>query len=359
MNSKSSKKSNGLTETQQQDQQNPGAAEHSPLRRSLLGVAGISLVSGGLGVTPSVFAQAAYPNKPLKIVIPWPPGQATDLAGRAIAMGLTKIFGQTVVADNKAGAGGMIGTDNVAKSAPDGYTLLAGSSGPLSVAPLLQKTPYDASKDFTPIAMAGLSPYVLVVNPKFPAKDAKEFVALLKANPGKYTFASSGTGATAHLVAEAFNAALGLKAVHVPYKGSSPALSDVLAGRVDYCIETAAATMPFVRDGRLKALGVSLEKGSAVTPGIPPLATAAGIPGFNLGAWIGLVGPAGMPKNVLDRLESAMREIMQSPETREVFGRIALEVQFREGKEFLQYLESTRKQFTDVIKSNNIKIDPV
>jgi len=333
--------------------------EHSRTRRSLLGVAGVSLVGGALGWSPAALSQGAYPNKPIKIVIPWPPGQATDLAGRAIAIGLTKLLGQTVVADNKAGAGGMIGTDNVAKSAPDGYTLLAGSSGPLSVAPLLQKPPYDAQKDFTPIAMAGLSPYVLVVNPQFPAKDIKEFIALVKANPGKYTFASSGTGATAHLVAEAFNAALGLKAVHVPYKGSSPALSDVLAGRVDYCLETAAATMPFVRDGRLKALGVSLEKGSAVTPGVPAIATAAGIPGFNLGAWIGLVGPAGMPKNVLERLEKAMREIMSAPETREVFDRIALEVDFREGANFLKYLEMTRVQFTDVIKKNNIKIDPV
>lgn len=331
--------------------------EPSSTRRSLLGAAGVSLVGVALGWSPAGLAQGAYPNKPLKIVIPWPPGQATDLAGRAIAMGLTKVLGQTVVADNKAGAGGTIGTDSVAKSAPDGYTLLAGSSGPLSVAPLLQKPPYNAQKDFTPIAMAGLSPYVLVVNPKFPAKNAKEFVALVKANPGKYTFASSGTGATAHLVAEAFNAALGLKAVHVPYKGSSPALSDVLAGRVDYCIETAAATMPFVRDGRLRALGVSLEKGSAVTPGVPALATEVGIPGFNLGAWIGLVGPAGLPANVLERLEKAMKEIMSSPETREVFNRIALEIDFKERADFLKYLDSTRTQFEDVIKRNNIKIE--
>ena len=333
--------------------------EHNRVRRSLLGVAGLSLAGGALGWSPTALAQGAYPNRPIKMVIPWPPGQATDLAGRAMAAGLTKLLGQTVVADNKAGAGGMIGTDSVAKSAPDGYTLLAGSSGPLSVAPLLQKTSYDAQKDFTPIAMAGLSPYVLVVNPKFPAKDIKEFIALVKASPDKYTFASSGTGATAHLVAEAFNAALGLKAVHVPYKGSSPALSDILAGRVDYCLETAASTMPFVRDGRLKALGVSLEKGSSVTPGVPAIATAANLPGFNLGAWIGLIGPAGLPKNVLERLEKAMREIMAAPETREVFDRIALEVDFREGADFLKYLESTRVQFTDVIKRNDIKIDPV
>lgn len=348
-----------LVQQPEQVEQEQALSSHSPVRRSLLGMAGATVVGSALGWAPTAMAQGAYPNRPLKIVIPWPPGQATDLAGRAMAMGLTKLLGQTVVSDNKAGAGGTIGTDNVAKSAPDGYTLLAGSSGPLSVAPLLQKPPYNAEKDFTYIAMAGLSPYVLVVNPKFPAKNAKDFVALVKANPGKFTFASSGTGATAHLVAEAFNAALGLKAVHVPYKGSSPALADVLAGRVDYCIETAAATMPFVRDGRLLGLGVSLEKGSSVTPGVPALATEVGIPGFNLGAWIGLVGPAGLPKDVLARLEKAMKEIMSSPETREVFSRIALEVDFRERADFLKYLETTRVQFSNVIKQNNIKVDPV
>jgi tripartite-type tricarboxylate transporter receptor subunit TctC len=272
-------------------------------------------------------------------------------------MGLTKVLGQTVVADNKAGAGGTIGTDNVAKAPADGYTLLAASAGPVSVAPLLQKTPYDVSKDFTVIALAGLSPYVLVTNPNFPAKTAAEFVKIVKASPDKYTFATSGTGATAHLVAEAFNAALGLKAVHVPYKGSSPALADVLAGRVDYCLETAAATMPFVKDGRLKGLGVSLEKGSVVTPGIPALATAVNIPGFNLGAWAGLMGPAGLPADVVDRLAKAMRQVMQSDELKELFMRIGIEIDFREQAEFLKYLEATRVQFTDVIKRNNIKIE--
>lgn len=330
--------------------------EHNRTRRSLLGVAGVSLVGGALGWSPAALSQAAYPNKPIKIVIPWPPGQATDLAGRAMAMGLTNLLGQTVVSDNKAGAGGMIGTDIVAKAAPDGYTLLAGSSGPLSIAPLVQKTPYNVQKDFTPIAMAGLSPFVLVVSPKFPAKDVKALVAMIKANPGKYTFASSGTGATAHLIAEAFNAALSLKAVHVPYKGSIPALTDVISGQVDYAFETAAATMPFVRDGRLKALGVSLEKGSTVAPGVPALASAANIPGFNLGAWIGLMGPAGLPKNIVERLEKEMRVIMESPDTRKIFDRIAVEVDFKVGAEFSKYLENTRVQFMDVIKRNNIKV---
>ena len=329
----------------------------SPHRRSLLGALGASLAAAGVGLPLGSFAQASYPTRSIKMMIPWPPGQATDLVGRSLAMGLSQILGQSVVAENKAGAGGMIGTDVVAKAAPDGYTLLAASSGPLTVSPLLQQTPYNVDKDLTFIAMAGLSPYLLVTAPDFPVKDAAEFVALVKANPGKYTFASSGTGATAHLICEAFNARAGLKAVHVPYKGSSPALTDVMAGRVSYCIETAAGTMPFVRDGRLKALCVSLMKGSAVTPGIPPLATAANVPGFNLGAWVGLVAPGGLPQDLRERLAKAVQEIMQSPETKELYHRIAVEIDYKTGAEFAKYLSDTKAQFAEVIKTNNIKIE--
>lgn len=326
-------------------------------RRALLSALGASLVTAGVGFPLVSRAQAAYPNRSIKMMIPWPPGQATDLVGRSLAMGLSQILGQSVVAENKAGAGGMIGTDVVAKAAPDGYTLLAASSGPITVSPLLQPTPYNVDKDLTFIAMAGLSPYLLVTAADFPVKTAAEFVALVKANPGKYTFASSGTGATAHLICEAFNAGAGLKAVHVPYKGSSPALTDVMAGRVSYCIETAASTMPFVRDGRLKALGVSLMKGSAVTPGIPPLASAANVPGFNLGAWVGLVAPGGLPQDLRERLAKAVQEIMQSPETKELYQRIAVEIDYKTGAEFAKYLSDTKAQFADVIKSNNIKIE--
>ena len=330
---------------------------HNPSRRKLLGAASALAVTSGLGQSGNVQAQGAFPSKSLKMIVPWPPGQATDLGGRAAALGLTRVLGQSVVVENKAGAGGMIGTDMAAKSAGDGYTLLAGSSGPVTVLPLFQPTPYDVERDLIPVAMMGLSPYVLVTAPDFPAKDAAELVKMIKASPGKYTFASSGTGATAHLITESFNAALGLKAVHVPYKGSSPALTDVITGRVTYCLETAAATMPFVRDGRAKAYGVSLLKGSDVTPGIPPLATAAGIPGFDLGAWMGLMVPKGTPKEIVAQLSVAMKEVMQSKDVSDIFFRIAVENDYRPTEAFNEYLKATTKMFSDVIKTNNIKLE--
>jgi tripartite-type tricarboxylate transporter receptor subunit TctC len=321
-------------------------------RRTLLQAAAVVTAMPGLAS-----AQAAYPSRPIRMMVPWPPGQATDQVARVIALELSKLLAQPIVVDNRAGAGGTIGTDAVAKAAPDGYTLLAASSGPVTISPLLTKTPFDPDRDLMPICMLGISPYVLVVAPDFPARDAREFVALVKANPGKYAFGSSGTGATAHIIAESFNAALGLQALHVPYKGSVPALTDVMSGQVAYCLETAAATMPLVRNGRLKALGVSLEKGSSVTPGIPPLATAAGIPGFDLGAWIGIMVPARTPKPVVDRLTVELEKAMVSPEVKQAFTTISMEMDYRRTEEFSRYMKMVSTRFGDVIKSGNIKVD--
>jgi tripartite-type tricarboxylate transporter receptor subunit TctC len=298
-----------------------------------------------------------YPNRALRMVIPWPPGQATDLVGRVMAEQLSQLFGQPVVPDNRPGAGGMIGTDLAVKSPPDGYTLLAGSSGPVTVNPLLQKTPYDPERDLIPVAKVGVSPYVLITHPSFPAANIKEFLALVKGNPGKYTFASSGTGATAHLIAEYFNTLAGIKATHVPYKGSAPALADVVGGQVSYMIETVAATMPLVRSGRLKAFGVSLEKGSALTPGIEPLAVTANLPGFDVGAWLGLMVPAGTPKPVIERLAAAMETAMQSGDMRERLSSVGLEVDYRRADGFARDLKDQRARFADIIQKGNIKLD--
>ena len=305
----------------------------------------------------STTAGQAYPNRPVRLVIPWPPGQATDLAGRVLAQKLSEMWGQQVVPDNRAGAGGMIGTDVVAKAAPDGYTVLAASSGPVTVNPLLQKSPYDVERDLAPVANIGLSPYLLVAGAQFPAASVREFLALVKANPGKYSFASSGTGATAHLIAEWFNNLTGLQVTHVPYKGSAPALTDVIGGQIAYAIETAAATMPHVRSGRLKAYGVSLARGSALTPGIEPLATAANLPGFDVGAWLGVMVPAGTPKPLVDRISAAVESAMLSPEVRERIAGIGVEVDYRRSDEFARYLKVQQTRFADIIRNGNIRLD--
>jgi tripartite-type tricarboxylate transporter receptor subunit TctC len=317
----------------------------------------VSLFLAMLAVSGAALAQQPYPNRPLRAVIPWPPGQATDLVGRVIAQKLTDVLGQSVVPDNKAGAGGMIGTDIVAKAPPDGYTILIASSGPVTVNPLVQKTPYDVERDFIPVAKMGLSIYVLVTGANFPAQSARDLVALVKANPGKYTFASSGTGATAHIIAEFFNMRAGLSAVHVPYKGSAPALTDVAAGQVSYTTETVAGTMPLVRAGKLKAYGITVSRPSALTPGIEPLASSLNMPGFDVGAWIGIMVATGTPKPVVDRLSAAMATVMQAPDVRERLTGVGLEIDYQPADEFSRYLREQKANFAEIVRKANIKAE--
>jgi len=323
-------------------------------RRQILSAALGSTAFATLNTT-GVWAQA-YPSRPLKMIVPWPPGQATDLAGRVAAQELSKGLGVAVVVENKAGAGGTIGTDAVAKAAPDGYTILAASSGPMSVAPLLQKVPYDPMKDLVPVAMIGMSPYVLVTSPSMAAKDLREFIAMVKAAPGKYSFGSSGTGATAHLIAEAFNAAAGLQALHVPYKGSVAALTDVMSGQITYCIETAASTMPLVKSGKLKAYGVSLEKGSTMTPGVMPFAKLPELAGFDLGAWLGVMVPANTPAAVIERLAAILEKSMPGEAVKQTMATISVEPDFRSAADLTAYLKAISTRFADVIRRNNIKL---
>ncbi len=317
----------------------------------------LAAFAAALVCATTVHAQA-YPNRPIRMVVPWPPGQATDLAGRLMAQKLSELLGQPIVVDNRPGAGGTIGTDHAAKSAPDGYTILAASSGPATVSPLLQKLPYDTETHLAPVHLVGLSPYLLVANPSLPASTAKEFIDLVRASPGKYTFASSGTGATAHLIAESFNSLAKLKARHVPYKGSAQALSDLVAGQVAYSVETLAATGPLVRSGKLKAFGVSLEKGSALAPGIPPLAQAASLPGFDVGAWLGIMVPAGTPRDIINRLAMESGKALQSADTRDRLASIGIEMIAKGPEDFAVYLKGETARFAAIIKEGNIKLDP-
>jgi len=311
----------------------------------------ISLFAAG-----AALAQA-YPNRPVRVVVPWPPGQATDIAARVVAQKLQESLNQPFVIENKPGAGGAIGSDIVAKSTADGYTLLAASSGPLSIMPNLQKIPYDPLKDFAPVSLVTLTAYALVTQPSFPAANAKEFVALLKANPGKYTFATSGTGATAHLVTELFNTMAQIEARHVPYKGSAPALTDVMNGQISYAIETVAATAPHIKSGRVKTFGVSTARRSAALPEVPPLAESAGLPQYDIAGWIGYAAPAGTPREFVARLSGEIRKALASDELKERMIGIGLDAVSSTPEEMAAYMRREQDRYGEIIRNANIRVE--
>jgi tripartite-type tricarboxylate transporter receptor subunit TctC len=304
----------------------------------------------------AVHAQS-YPNRPVKVIVPWPPGQATDLAARIVADKLSQQFGQPFVIDNRPGAGGAIGTEIVAKSAPDGYTLLAASSGPISIMPNLQKIPYDPLKDLAAISLIATAPFALVTHPSFPAANAREFVALIRANPGKYTFSSSGTGATAHLFSELFNSMAQLKAVHVPYKGSAPAITDLLSGQISYTIETVAATVGHIKSGKLKAYGVTSARRTAALPDLPPLAEAADIPGYECVAWVGYAAPAGTPREFLARLSAEIQTVLQAADLRERYVALGLDPGWNTPEEMTSFMRREQERYGSIIKNAGIKIE--
>jgi len=316
----------------------------------------IAAVFASLLVAGSVFAQA-YPARAVRVIVPWPPGQATDIAARLVAAKLQEGLGQPFVIENKPGAGGAIGTDAVAKAAGDGYTLLAASSGPISIMPNLQKTPYDPLKDLAPISVVCTNSFALVTRPNFPASNAREFVALVKANPDKFAFSSSGTGATAHLIAELFNTMAGLKARHVPYKGSAPALTDVINGQIDYTLETVAAVSPHVKSGKVKLLGVTFAKGSSAFPDAPSLAKAADIPGYDIGAWIGYAAAPGTPREITSRLAAEIAKVVQMPDVRERMLTLGLEPTSSTPDEMAAFMRNEQQRYGTIIKNANIKIE--
>ena len=316
----------------------------------------VALLLVSFAFAGSVLAQA-YPNRTVKVVVPWPPGQATDLAARIVADKLAQQLGQPFIIENKPGAGGQIGTEQVVKAAPDGYTLLAASSGPISIMPNLQKVPYDTQKDLAPVSLIAAAPFALVTQPSFPANNAKEFIALVRANPDKYTFSSSGTGATAHLFSELFNSMAQLKARHVPYKGSAPALTDVINGQISYTIETVAATVGHIKSGRLKTFGVTTARRTAALPDAPPLAEAGDIPGYDTAAWIGYEAPAGTPREILVRLASEIQKALQSPDLRERYVTLGLDPVWNTPDEMVAYKKREGERYGQIIRNANIKIE--
>ena len=298
----------------------------------------------------------SYPNRPVKVIVPWPPGQATDIAARVVAEKLQVALGQPFVIENRPGAGGAIGTDVVAKSAPDGYTLLAASAGPISIMPNLQKIPYDPLKDFAPVSLIALVPFVLVTHPSFPASDLKGFIANVRANPGKYSFSSSGTAASAYMITALFNSMAQLEAQHVPYKGTAPAITDIIGGQITYTVETVAATLGHVKAGRLKAYGVSFAQRSSAMPDVPTIAEAA-LPGYDIGAWIGYAAPAGTPREALNRLAAEMQKIAQAPDIKERYLTLGLDPVSSTPEEMAVFMRQQQERYGSIIKAQGIKAE--
>ena len=303
-------------------------------------------------------AQADYPNKPITLVVPFPPGGVTDIAGREVARNLTKYLNQAVVVENKAGAGGNIGTQYLAASKPDGYTLGLLTVSAMSIAPHVTKNlGFNPSKDFTPITNIIITEGAIVANAATPFSSVKEFVAYAKANPGKVSYASVGNGSIPHLTAEMFAQRAGISLLHVPYKGTGPALQDLLANQINLSFESSVGTsFNNVTAGRLKVLAITGAKRSAVVPDVPTVAES-GFPGFSAQGWFGLFGPANLPPKILETLNKAVTDALREPEVIARFEKLGVQPDPQAPAAFAKFLEVESAKWGDVAKSLKLELN--
>jgi tripartite-type tricarboxylate transporter receptor subunit TctC len=315
---------------------------------------GLWALAGALAMTTGASAQD-YPDKSIKMVVPFPAGAATDAIARLVAQKLTAKWNVPVVVENRAGATGSIGSNYVAKSPPDGYTLLVATSSSHTMGPyLVQHKTWDPVKDFEPVGLLAWAPNVLVVNPKLQVHTVKELIALLKKSPGKYTFASSGTGSSIQLAGELFKTQAGVSMVHVPYKGAAPAISDLVGGQVDMMFDTVAQSLPFIQSGRLTALAVTPVKRSSSLPQVPTM-QEAGVKDYEMAAWIGLLAPAGTPQAVVEKLSDALREVLDMPDVREQMAERGLDQPGETRQEFGELIAKELPKYADIMQKAGLK----
>ena len=326
------------------------------IKRLLAFVALLSMAAAQQTSAQQAANVANFPDKPLKIVVTFTTGGAPDTLARIIGERLTAAWGQPVIVDNKPGAGGNLGADFVAKSAPDGYTLVVGTVGTHSINPALySKMPYDAVKDFTPITLIATTPNMLVINNDVPAKNLKDFIALGKKD-GKMTFASSGSGTSIHVSGELFKTMTGIDMVHIPYKGRATAIPDVLGGRVTMMFDNMPSSLALVREGKLRALGVTSSSRSPAAPDIPTIAES-GLPGFDAVSWFALFAPANTPKPIIDKLQSEVRRILKTPEVTKKLADNGLDPVGGTSEELAAYQKAEIIKWAKVVKESGAKAD--
>lgn len=302
-------------------------------------------------------AAEQFPSRPIRVIVPYAPGGNVDISARIIATPLGEALGQTVVVDNRPGAGGNLGASMVAKATPDGHTLLVGSSGPLSVNPVIFKNlPYDSLKDFAPISTVQAVPLVMLASPKSGYASVADVVSAAKARPGKVTMASAGAGTTNHFAIELFAQMAGVKVLHVPYKGSGPALSELLGGQVETMVDQLAASIGYVKDGRLKVLAVSTPQRAAALPNVPTL-DELGYKGYNAATLLGLLAPAGTPKPVVAKLNAAVRKTMDNPAVAERFRGLGANPGASSPEEFSTRIRDELRQWQELVRKLNLKFE--
>jgi tripartite-type tricarboxylate transporter receptor subunit TctC len=309
----------------------------------------------GVGIQP-IFA-AEYPTRPIRMIVPFPPGGGNDLLARSISQPLSQSIGQQVVVDNRGGAGGQIGAELAAAAAPDGYTIFLGSIGNLTFLPVLQpKLPYEPVRDFAPVTLLATSAFILVVNPAVQAKSVKELIALAKAKPGQLNYGSSGSGSSLHMTGELFKLASGTDITHVPYKGTSPALIDLLSGQVQMLFSTMPSVVPHVKSGKLRGLGVSSAKRTEVVPDVPTIAEA-GVPGFEVLNWQGIVVPKKTPDAIIQKLNRALLDALKSPETIKALANQGLDAAGGTPEQFGVLIKSEIEKYGKVAKAANLRLE--
>ncbi|HEY9447203.1 MAG TPA: tripartite tricarboxylate transporter substrate binding protein [Burkholderiales bacterium] len=302
-------------------------------------------------------AADGYPDKPIRLIVPVPAGGTPDVVARMVTPGLSSALGQQFVVDNRGGAGGLIGAELAARATPDGYTLLLSSPGPLTILPHLQKKiAYDPLRDFVPIGLISVGPFLLITHPSVPAKSVKELIALAKAEPGKLNYASAGNGAANHLAMELFKTMAGVDITHVPYKGAPQAVTDVLAGHMNMMFNSIAPVIQHIRAGRVRVLGIGSAKRSPQLPDVPTIGEA-GVPGYEAVSWFGLLAPANTPKPIVTQLNRVLAQVVHKPETRVQFEAQGADPVGSSPEEFAALIRRESARYAKVVKSSGAKVD--